>query len=82
MSFRKRHRIGFGVGVVVFGLSIWPLYPWIAGPALPGARPLVFGMPFSMFWLVLMIAAVFFTFLALFIKDREDDEALDREYRK
>ena len=40
------------------------------------------GMPFSMFWLVLMIAAVFFTFLSLFMKDREDDEALDREYRK
>ena len=39
-------------------------------------------MPFSMFWLVLMIAAVFFTFLTLFTKDREDDEALDREYRK
>ena len=77
MGLGKRHRIGFGVGVAVLLLSVWPLYPWIAG-----IRPLVLGMPFSMFWLVLMIATVFLTFLTLFAKDREDDEALDREYRK
>lgn len=76
-GFPKRHRIGFRVGFAVLLLSIWPLYPWIAG-----IRPLVLGMPFSMFWLVLMIATVFFTFLTIFTKDREDDEALDREYRK
>lgn len=74
---KRRHRIGFRVGFAVLLLSIWPLYPWIAR-----IRPLVFGMPFSMFWLVLMIAAVFFTFLTLFAKDREDDEALDREYQE
>ena len=77
MGLKKRHRIGFWVGMVVLLLSIWPLYPWVAG-----AEPLVLGMPFSMFWLVLMIATVFFTFLTIFSKDREDDEALDREYRK
>ena len=77
MSFQKRHRIGFWVAVAVLLLSVWPLYPWLAG-----ARPLVFGMPFSMFWLVLMIATVFFTFLTIFTKDREDDEAIDREYQK
>ncbi len=77
MSFQRRHRIGFWVAFAVLLLSIWPLYPWIAG-----IRPLVLGMPFSMFWLVLMIAAVFFTYLTLFAKDREDDETLDREYRK
>ena len=77
MSFHRRHRIGFWVAFAVLLLSIWPLYPWIAG-----IRPLVLGMPFSMFWLVLMIATVFFTFLTLFAKDREDDETLDREYQK
>ena len=76
MSFHKRHRIGFRVALAVLLLSIWPLYPWVAG-----VEPLVLGMPFSMFWLVLMIATVFFTFLTIFTKDREDDEALDREYR-
>lgn len=76
-AFRRRHRAAFWVGLVVLGLSIWPLYPWIAG-----ISPQVFGMPFSMFWLCLMIAVVFFTFLAVFFADREDDEALDREYRR
>ena len=74
---QTRHRIGFWVGMAVLLLSVWPLYPWIAG-----IRPLILGMPFSMFWLILLIATVFFTFLSLFVKDREDDEALDREYRK
>ena len=77
MSFRRRHRIGFRIAFAVLLLSIWPLYPWIGG-----IRPLVLGMPFSMFWLVLMIATVFFTFLKIFTADREDDEALDREYEK
>ena len=77
MGFHKRHRVGFRGALAVLLLSIWPLYPWIGG-----IRPLVLGMPFSMFWLVLMIATVFFTFLSLFVKDREDDENLDREYRK
>ena len=77
VGFKKRHRIGFWVGLAVLLLSIWPLYPWIAG-----IRPLVLGMPFSMFWLVLMVATVFFTFLSLFTADQEDDEALDREYQK
>lgn len=76
-GFRKRHRVGFWVALVVLLLSIWPLYPWLAG-----IRPLVLGMPFSMFWLVVMIATVFFTFLTLFTADREDDEALDREYQE
>ena len=76
-GLRRRHRVGFWVGLVVLLLSIWPLYPWIGG-----VRPLILGMPFSMFWLVLMIATVFFTFLSLFAKDRDDDESLDREYQE
>ena len=75
-GFERRHRVGFAVGLVVLALSIWPLYPAIAG-----IFPRILGMPFSMVWLCLMIAAVFFTFLAVFVADRDDDEALDREYR-
>lgn len=77
MTPGSRHRIGLAVAFAVLALSSWPLYPWIGV-----IRPLLLGMPFSMFWLVLMIAAVFFTFLWLFRADRENDEALDREYRK
>lgn len=71
-----RRRLAAGLGLLVLLLSVAPLYPRIGG-----VRPFVFSMPFSMFWLVLLIAAVFFTFLALFLSEREEDEALDREYR-
>lgn len=71
-----RRRLAAGVGFAALLLSVAPLYPRIGG-----VRPFVFSMPFSMFWLVLLIAVVFFTFLALFLSEREEDEALDREYR-
>lgn len=73
---RKRHLAGLLTGIAVLLLSIWPLYPWIGG-----LSPTVMGMPFSMVWLCLMIAVVFLTFLSIFMADRSDDEALDREYR-
>ncbi len=72
-----RHRTGFGIAVVILAGSIWPLYPLIGG-----IEPRFFGMPFSMFWLALMVAAVFLTFLRIFRADREDDATLDREYRR
>lgn len=73
-TLRWRHLLGIGVGVDVLVFSIWPIYSWVGG-----VRPFVFGMPFSMVWLCLMIAIVFSTFFVLFLKDREDDERLDRE---
>ncbi len=74
---KRRHRAGFWIGLAIMLLSVWPLYPLLAG-----IEPRVLGMPMSMFWLVLMVAAVFFTFLAVFRADREDDAALDEEYRR
>ncbi len=71
---RWRHLIGFGVGVDVLIFSVWPIYSWVGG-----IEPFVLGMPFSMVWLCLMIAAVFFTFLVIFVRDRADDERIDRE---
>lgn len=73
---RRGHRPAAVLGGAVLLLSIAPLYPYFAG-----IRPFVLGMPFSMFWLCLMIAVVFLSFSALFLADREQDEALDREYR-
>lgn len=71
-----RRRLAAGVGLLALLLSVAPLYPRIGG-----VRPFALSMPFSMFWLVVLIALVFFTFLALFLSEREADEALDREYR-
>lgn len=71
-----RRRLAAGLGFVVLLLSVAPLYPRIGT-----VRPFALSMPFSMFWLVLLIAVVFFSYLALFLSEREEDEALDREYR-
>lgn len=72
----RGHRPAAILGGAVLLLSIAPLYPYFAG-----IRPFVLGMPFSMFWLCLMIGIVFLSFSALFLADRKADEALDREYR-
>ena len=73
----RGHRSAAALGLAVLGFSIAPLYP-----SLAGIRPLVMGMPFSMFYLCLMIGIVFASFSALFLADREADAALDREYRQ
>ena len=73
-ALRWRHLLGIGVGADVLVFSIWPIYSWVGG-----VRPFVLGMPFSMVWLCLMIAIVFSVSVVLFVKDREDDERLDRE---
>ncbi len=74
---RRGHRSAAALGLAVLGFSIAPLYP-----SLAGVRPFVLGMPFSMFYLCLLIGIVFASFSALFLADREADAALDREYRK
>ncbi len=73
----RRHRAGLGTAALVLLLSIWPLYPLIGG-----VEPRFFGMPFSMFWLALLVGVVFFVFLRIFQDDREDDAALDEDYRR
>lgn len=73
----RGHRSAAALGLAVLGCSIAPLYP-----SLAGIRPFVLGMPFSMFYLCLLIGIVFASFSALFLADREADAALDREYRE
>lgn len=72
-GLRWRHLVGIGVGLDVLVFSVWPIYSWVGR-----IEPIVFGMPFSMVWLCLMIAVVFATFVVIFLRDREDDEAMDR----
>lgn len=82
MSRRPRgpgrgHRLAAALGLTVLVFSIAPLYP-----SLAGVRPFVLGMPFSMFYLCLLIGIVFASFSALFLADRDHDAALDREYER
>lgn len=59
--------------VAVFCLAallalVWPIYSWFGG-----IEPVVLGIPFSLFYLVLVIAAVFVVMLGLFLwEDRND----------
>ena len=73
----RRHGVGLVVAIVALAFSIWPLYPLVGG-----VEPRVFGMPFSMFWLAVLVAAVFSTFGWIFRADRDEDATLDEEYRK
>jgi hypothetical protein len=51
---------------------MWPIYPLFSD-----IRPILFGMPLSLFYLVLVIAAVFSVMLALFLWEGRDDDELD-----
>ena len=70
---QPRHRRAFWIAIGVLCLSCWTASPWLGA-----IQPLVLGMPFSMFSLVAAIAIVFVTFLVVFVRDRKDDEKLDR----
>lgn len=54
--------------LAAFLAVIWPVYSWFGG-----IEPVVLGVPFSLFYLVLVIAAVFVVMLGLFVwEDRND----------
>ncbi|HEY4127860.1 MAG TPA: hypothetical protein VGN70_07405 [Gammaproteobacteria bacterium] len=60
----RRHKLLLGVILLMLAASIWPGY-------LLGARiePYIFGLPFSLMWLVLCIAVVFVALLLTFRAD-------------
>lgn len=54
--------------LAAFVALLWPVYSWFSS-----IEPMVLGMPFSLFYLVLVIAAVFSVMLGLFLwEDRND----------
>ena len=48
--------------IAAFLSVLWPVYSWFAD-----IEPVVLGIPFSLFYLVLVIAVTFFVMLALFL---------------
>ena len=46
----------------IFFATIWPIYPLFSR-----IRPLVFSMPFSLFYLLILVAVGFFSLLALYL---------------
>lgn len=48
--------------LVVFVASIWPVYPLFAG-----IRPMVLGIPFSLFYVIVLLLVAFLVLLGLFL---------------
>ncbi len=69
---RRRRTLAFVAVVAVAGLAlIWPVYPSVAG-----IRPYVFGVPFSLAWVVGWLVVVFLA-LVLYYRTEEHDAAAD-----
>lgn len=62
MKHRKRF---FLLVLTLIQISIiWPVYPLVSS-----IQPTVFGLPFSFFWVVLMLVASFFVLLWYYLTD-------------
>lgn len=74
----RRSRIGTGLGVAWFVIStallVWPIYPWLGNRV----HPRVLGLPWSLVWVLLVIAANFAVLLLLYrlrvVDDREHED--------
>lgn len=64
---RRRRQIFAGVFVLVGLALVWPIYPYFASSRL------IFGLPLSLLWIVLMLGAMFAAMMWLFLgeEDRE-----------
>jgi len=50
------------VFVATFFATMWPVYPWFSR-----IQPRVLGIPFSLVYLVILVAVCFFAMLALYL---------------
>ena len=66
------------LSLLYFALSVaslvWPIYPWLGNRI----EPRILGLPFSLLWVLIVIASNFVVLVALFrarvIDDRSDEE--------
>lgn len=54
--------------IVVFAAMMWPIHPYFSR-----IRPMVLGIPFSLFYLVILIVASFLVLLALYLWEQRED---------
>lgn len=69
MNKRKFNTIFIIVSVVAFLPLIFPLYGLVDSPL-----PIVFGLPFNFFWIVLWILIVFTAVIILYFLDPENKQ--------
>ena len=55
--------------IATFFATMWPIYPLFSD-----VHPIVLGIPLSLFYLVLVIAAVFSVMLSLFLWEARNDK--------
>ena len=56
------HRAAIGFFLLLFAATMWPVYPLFAG-----ISPMVLGIPFSLFYQILLVAFSFSALLGLFL---------------
>ena len=54
--------------IIVFAAMMWPIYPYFSR-----IRPMVLSIPFSLFYLVILIVASFLVLLALYLWEHRED---------
>lgn len=64
---RRRRGIFLAVYVLAAVLLIWPVYPLFSG-----IRPLIFGLPLSFAWVVMVLGVMFGALLWLYRGEGED----------
>jgi hypothetical protein len=72
MSQKKFNTLYVIIGLIPFLMLIFPLFE-IGNRA----TPIVFGLPFSFFWVILWIVITFLALLVLYFLDPEKDEEGD-----
>lgn len=65
---RKRAFILVPILVLIQICLIWPIYPLMSS-----AKPLIFGLPLSFFWVILMVCCSFTALFLFFRKDTEEE---------
>lgn len=66
---RRIYRFLVGYFLLIFVGMIWPIYPLFGR-----IRPFVFGIPFSLFYLVSLLSATFAALLAVYIWESRNNE--------
>ena len=56
--------------VLVLGAMMWPIYPFFSR-----IHPMIFGMPFSLFYLIILITISFFVLLGLYLWESRESES-------
>jgi len=63
------HKIVAAFFVLVLAAMMWPIHPFFSR-----IHPMVFGMPFSLFYLVILITISFLVLLGLYLWESRESE--------